>query len=121
MTARKPGHSLSSAKKGSAPTQSSRRAGKPIEAAIAEFLLDRESQNHSPKTLTWHRTALAHLAAFLEEHYRLSVTLSVFACLQPLSLSKGLFKKGDCLSNNSSGRVQRRPYRFRTSLKSGRS
>jgi len=29
-------------------------------------------------------------------------------------------EKGDPLSNNSSGRVQRRPPRFRTSLKSGR-
>lgn len=72
MTARKPDHSLSTAKKRSATTQSSRRAGKPIEAAIAEFLLDRESQNHSPKTLKWHRTALAHLAAFLEEHYQVT-------------------------------------------------
>jgi len=41
-------------------------------------------------------------------HKQQAGTLNVgesLACLQPLSMSKGLLKKGDRLSNNSSGRV----------------
>src|SRR5258708_21855582 len=68
MKARTSDSSQRTVKKRSTPAQSPQRARKTIKATIDEFLLDRESQNYSPKTLKWHRTALAHLAVFLEEH-----------------------------------------------------
>src|SRR2546423_14947821 len=49
-----------------------RWAGKPIRAAIDDFLLDRESRNLSPKTLVQHRTSLAHLANFLDMQHKVT-------------------------------------------------
>lgn len=67
MTARKPDGSQPSTKKraSSSSRSSSRRDGKTIKAAIDDFLLDRQSQNHSPQTLRWHTIALDHFVTFL--------------------------------------------------------
>jgi hypothetical protein len=49
-----------------------RRAGKTVRAASDDFPLDRESRNFGPKTLVQHRTALAHLANFLETQHKVT-------------------------------------------------
>ena len=76
MATRKPGSSHPSTKKrtSSSPRSSSRRGGKTIKAAIDDFLLDRQSQNHSPQTLRWHTIALDHFVTFLEkQHTRIAL------------------------------------------------
>ncbi|HTI15886.1 MAG TPA: hypothetical protein VL461_15180, partial [Dictyobacter sp.] len=35
-----------------------RRSGKLIQSVLDEYLLDHQSQNHSPQTLRWHRISL---------------------------------------------------------------
>jgi integrase/recombinase XerD len=44
-----------------------RRASTTVERAIADYLLDHEGGNSSPKTLQWHQTALGLLREFLEK------------------------------------------------------
>jgi hypothetical protein len=44
-----------------------RRAITTVERTIADYLLDHEGGNSSPKTLQWHQTALCLLRSFLEE------------------------------------------------------
>jgi len=74
VTTRKPDGSQPSTKKrtSSSPRSSSRRGGKTIKAAVDEFLLDRQSQNHSPQTLRWHTIALDHFVTFLEKQHTLT-------------------------------------------------
>jgi site-specific recombinase XerD len=74
MATRKPGSSQPSTKKrtSSSSRSSSRRSGKTIKAAIDDFLLDRQSQNHSPQTLRWHTIALDHFVTFLEKQHTLT-------------------------------------------------
>ena len=74
MTARKPDGSRPSTKKraSSSSRSSSRRSGKTIKVAIDDFLLDRQSQNHSPQTLRWHTIALDHFVTFLEKQHSLT-------------------------------------------------
>ncbi|SRR5579884_2591854 len=38
-----------------------------LRASINEYILDHQSQNHSPKTIEWHTLALGKLAVFLEK------------------------------------------------------
>ena len=61
MTTPKPDGSQPSARKraSSSPRSISRRSGKTVKAAVDDFLLDRQSQNHSPQTLRWHIIAFA--------------------------------------------------------------
>lgn len=61
---KKPGQSLSSS---SSQTSKSTRAKRTIRSCIDEYILDHQSQNHSPKTIEWHTLALGKLAAFLEK------------------------------------------------------
>jgi hypothetical protein len=74
VTARKPDGSQPSTKKraSSSSRSSSRRSGKTIKAAIDDFLLDRQSQNHSPQTLRWHTIGLDHFVTFLEKQHTLT-------------------------------------------------
>ncbi|MFL5662365.1 MAG: tyrosine-type recombinase/integrase [Ktedonobacteraceae bacterium] len=44
-----------------------RRVKRTLRASIKEYILDHQSQNHSPKTIEWHNLALGNLAAFLEK------------------------------------------------------
>src|SRR5947199_2091583 len=44
-----------------------RRAKRTLRASINEYILDHQSQNHSPKTIEWHNLALGNLADFLEK------------------------------------------------------
>jgi hypothetical protein len=44
-----------------------RRASTTVERTIADYLLDHEGGNSSPKTLQWHQTALGLLHRFLQE------------------------------------------------------
>ena len=70
MASRTPDSPLGTNKRRGSPSQAfPRRAGKTLRAAIDEFLLDRQSQKYSPKTLKWHTQALAHLADFLEQQH----------------------------------------------------
>src|SRR5258708_1884509 len=46
---------------------SPRRVKRTLRASIKEYILDHQSQNHSPKTIEWHNLALGNLAVFLEE------------------------------------------------------
>ncbi|HXX79225.1 MAG TPA: hypothetical protein VEI53_12070, partial [Ktedonobacteraceae bacterium] len=48
----------------------SRRSGKTIKTAVGDFLLDHQSQNHSPQTLRWHTIALDHFVSFLEREHQ---------------------------------------------------
>ena len=74
MTFRKPDGSQPPTKKraSSSSRSSSRRSSKTIKVAIDDFLLDRQSQNHSPQTLRWHTTALDHFVSFLEKQHSLT-------------------------------------------------
>src|SRR5438093_13186941 len=46
---------------------SSRRVKRTLRASIDEYILDHQSQNHSPKTIEWHNLALGNLADYLKE------------------------------------------------------
>src|SRR5258707_15689789 len=46
---------------------SPRRVKRTLRASINEYILDHQSQNHSPKTIEWHTLALGKLTAFLEK------------------------------------------------------
>ncbi|GER86323.1 tyrosine recombinase XerD [Dictyobacter vulcani] len=48
-------------------------SGKEIRSAIDDFLLDRQSQNHSQQTMRWHTIALEHVATFLEDQLQIVV------------------------------------------------
>ena len=74
MATRKSGSSQPSTQKSksSSSRSSSRRSGKTIKAAIDDFLLDRQSQNHSTQTLRWHTIALDHFVTFLEKQHTLT-------------------------------------------------
>ena len=75
MATRKPGSSQPSTNKRTAhsPRSISRRTGKTIKAAVDDFLLDRQSQNHSPQTLQWHTIALDHFVTFLEQEHQVTM------------------------------------------------
>src|SRR5437868_10454390 len=51
------------------PTSKSspRRAKRTLRASIDEYILDHQSQNHSPKTIEWDNLAPGNLADYLEE------------------------------------------------------
>ena len=46
---------------------SPRRAKRTLRTSIDEYILDHQSQNHSPKTIEWHNLALGNLADYLKE------------------------------------------------------
>jgi hypothetical protein len=50
-----------------APLLARRRASTTVERTVADYLLDHEGGNSSPKTLQWHQTALGLLREFLEK------------------------------------------------------
>jgi hypothetical protein len=58
---------------------SKRRASTTVERAIADYLLDHEGGNHSPKTLQWHQTALGLLCDFLREERNITLVGEVDA------------------------------------------
>ncbi|MEO8971151.1 MAG: hypothetical protein ABI406_06055 [Ktedonobacteraceae bacterium] len=63
MSSRKKSGQSSSASGKSIP----RRAKRTIRSCIDKYILDHQSQNHSPKTIEWHTLSLTKLAAFLEK------------------------------------------------------
>jgi len=56
-----------------------RRAGTTMEQAIADYLLDHEGGNASPKTLQWHQTALGLLQTFLQDERQIALVGEVDA------------------------------------------
>ncbi len=47
--------------------RASSRKVKTITMLVEDFLIGHESQNHSPKTLEWHKTSLGYLLRYLEK------------------------------------------------------
>ncbi|HEX6483300.1 MAG TPA: tyrosine-type recombinase/integrase [Ktedonobacteraceae bacterium] len=68
MSSRKnQGQSTSSKAQSQTSKSAPRRLKRSLRASINEYILDHQSQNHSPKTIEWHTLALGKLAAFLEK------------------------------------------------------
>lgn len=49
------------------PTRPRGRSRKNLKALVEEYLIFHQSQNHSPKTIEWHKTALGYLVRYLEQ------------------------------------------------------
>ncbi|GER86368.1 tyrosine recombinase XerC [Dictyobacter vulcani] len=54
-------------------TSSSSRRVKTIKIAVEDFILDHQSQNHSPQTLRWHTIALSHFLNYLEQEQDVTI------------------------------------------------
>jgi hypothetical protein len=52
---------------------SDRRAGRTVEQAIGDYILDHEGGNRSKKTIEWHRTALRFLREFLAQERQITL------------------------------------------------
>src|SRR5438067_44368 len=64
---KKQGQFASTAAQSPSAKSAPRRAKRTFRASFDEYILDHQSQNHSPKTIEWHNLALGNLADYLQE------------------------------------------------------
>lgn len=55
------------------PRPPKRRHVATVQMAMTDFLLDHQSQHHSPQTIRWHTIALSHFCTYLEQTHDITV------------------------------------------------